>query len=324
MGVVDTIEALRRSHEAGLDLVEVAPDSTPPVCRILDFGKYKYELAKKEKANKAKAKTAEMKEVRLGRSMKIDPHDVGIRIDQARRFLMEGHKVQIVQHFRGGRLVTAQKLGQWLEVSERTIYRDIADLQSTGVPIDGEAGVGYMMREGFDLPPLMFTRDEIVALVAGARMVRAFGGATMARAAEEALVKIGAVLPDAEKDRIARTEIHAPMWVVSDADRAHIDRIERAVERREVLTLDYRDEAGRPSARDVRPLGLWFWGKVWTLVAWCEMRSDFRAFRIDRIASIIVAGRTYKPERGKQLADFYRSLERGERAGDTPGRASGY
>ena len=114
------------------------------------------------------------------------------------------------------------------------------------------------------------------------------------------------------------------MWVVSDADRAHIDHIERAVEKREVLTLDYRDEAGRPSARDVRPLGLWFWGKVWTLVAWCEMRSDFRAFRIDRIASVMVTGRTYKPERGKQLADFYRSMERGERAGDTPDRASGY
>ena len=94
---------------------------------------------------------------------------------------------QIVQHLRGGRLVTAQMLGQRLEVSERTIYRDIADLQSTGVPIDGEAGVGYIMREGYDLPPLMFTRDEIVALVAGARMVQAFGGAAMARAAAEAL-----------------------------------------------------------------------------------------------------------------------------------------
>jgi predicted DNA-binding transcriptional regulator YafY len=91
---------------------------------------------------------------------------------------------QIVQHLRGGRLVTAAKLANHLEVSERTIYRDIADLQSTGVPIDGEAGVGYIMREGFDLPPLMFTRDEIVALVAGARMTRAWGGAAMARAAE--------------------------------------------------------------------------------------------------------------------------------------------
>jgi predicted DNA-binding transcriptional regulator YafY len=231
---------------------------------------------------------------------------------------------QIVQHFRGGRLVTAQKLGQWLEVSERTIYRDIADLQSTGVPIDGEAGVGYMMREGFDLPPLMFTRDEIVALVAGARMVRAFGGAAMARAAEEALVKIGAVLPDAEKDRIARTEIHAPMWVVSDADRKAIDFIERAVEKRDVLALDYRDEAGRSSVRDVRPLGLWFWGKVWTLIAWCELRGDFRAFRVDRIAAIANSGRTFRPERGKQLADFYRTMERRDAYGDSSDRASGY
>jgi translation initiation factor IF-3 len=102
--VVDTIEALRRSHEAGLDLVEVSPEATPPVCRILDFGKYKYELAKKEKASKAKSKSVEMKEVRLGRSMKIDPHDVEIRLQQARRFLMEGHKVQIVQNFRGREL----------------------------------------------------------------------------------------------------------------------------------------------------------------------------------------------------------------------------
>ncbi|MEO9336507.1 YafY family protein [Mesorhizobium sp. SB112] len=216
---------------------------------------------------------------------------------------------QIVQHMRGGRLVTAHKLGQWLEVSERTIYRDIADLQSTGVPIDGEAGVGYIMREGFDLPPLMFTRDEIVALVAGARMVRAFGGATMARAAEEALVKIGAVLPEAERDRISRTEIHTPMWVVTDADRERIDLLERSVETRDVLTLDYRDEAGRTSLRDVRPLGLWFWGKVWTLAAWCEIRNDFRAFRIDRIVTITKPGRTFRPERGKQLADFYRTME---------------
>ena len=221
---------------------------------------------------------------------------------------------QIVQHLRGGRLVTARMLGERLEVSDRTIYRDIADLQSTGVPIDGEAGVGYLMREGFDLPPLMFTRDEIVALVAGARMVRAFGGAQMARAAEEALVKIGAVLPDPEKARIARTEIHMPDWVVSDAERKSIDLIERAVEARDVLSIDYSDEGGSASKRDIRPLGLWVWGKVWTLVAWCELRDDFRAFRIDRIAAIGKSGRTFRPERGKQLADFYRTMEvRGHR-----------
>lgn len=220
---------------------------------------------------------------------------------------------QIVQHLRGGRLVTARMLGERLEVSERTIYRDIADLQSTGVPIDGEAGVGYLMREGFDLPPLMFSRDEIVALVAGARMVRAFGGAQMARGAEEALVKIGAVLPDAEKARISRTEIHMPDWVIDDDQRKAIDVLEHAVEDRTVLSVDYSDEAGNGTRREIRPLGLWFWGKVWTLVAWCELRNDFRAFRIDRIGTMEPAGRGFKPERGKQLADFYRRMERAER-----------
>lgn len=220
---------------------------------------------------------------------------------------------QIVQNLRGGRLVTARMLAERLEVSERTIYRDIADLQSTGVPIDGEAGVGYLMREGYDLPPLMFTRDEIVALVAGARMVRAFGGAQMARAAEEALVKIGAVLPGQEKLRLSRTEIHMPDWVVDDASRRSIDLLERAIDERDVLRLAYTDEAGQTSARDVRPLGLWFWGKVWTLVAWCELRQDFRAFRIDRIAAIERTGKLFKPERGKQLVDYYRTIESHER-----------
>jgi len=101
VGVIETPEALRRAQEAGLDLVEIAATSSPPVCRIMDFGKFKYEQAKKEKANKAKSKSAELKEVRLGRSMKIDPHDVEIRLQQARRFLMDGDKVQIVQNFRG-------------------------------------------------------------------------------------------------------------------------------------------------------------------------------------------------------------------------------
>jgi translation initiation factor IF-3 len=130
VGVVDTIEALRRSHEAGLDLVEVAPDSTPPVCRILDFGKYKYEQAKKDKANKAKSKIAEMKEVRLGRSMKIDPHDVSIRIEQAHRFLLEGHKVQIVQNFRGRELMHRHLGDQRM----REIIDKLADVSRVETP----------------------------------------------------------------------------------------------------------------------------------------------------------------------------------------------
>jgi translation initiation factor IF-3 len=109
VGVVETEIALRRAREAGLDLVEVAGNAVPPVCRIMDFGKYKYEQSKKERATKAKTKTSELKEVRLGRSMKIDPHDISIRLEQARRFLLEGHKVQIVQNFRGREMLHKER-----------------------------------------------------------------------------------------------------------------------------------------------------------------------------------------------------------------------
>ncbi|GGA95735.1 DNA-binding transcriptional regulator [Brucella endophytica] len=216
---------------------------------------------------------------------------------------------QIVQRLRGGRLVTARQLAERLEVSERTIYRDIADLQSTGVPIDGEAGVGYILREGFDLPPLMFTRDEIVALVVGARLVRAWGGASMARGAEEALIKIESVLPKEDRSRIANTQIHAPAAYLSEHERRIIDLVERAVDGGNVLTIQYRDLEGRESGRDIRPLGLWFWGKVWTVIGWCELRTAFRTFRTDRISLAADSGRRFRPERGKTLADFYRQME---------------
>ena len=109
IGVLSVEDALNRAREVDLDLVEVSPDSDPPVCRILDFGKYRYEQSKKEKANRARSKTLEMKEVRLGRSMKIDPHDISIRLDQARRFLIDGHKVQIVQNFRGREMLHKER-----------------------------------------------------------------------------------------------------------------------------------------------------------------------------------------------------------------------
>lgn len=114
---------------------------------------------------------------------------------------------QIVQYLRGGRLLTAQIIAERLEVTKRTIYRDVADLIGSGVPIEGEAGVGYVMRAGYDLPPLMFNSEEIVALVAGAWMIRAWGGASMAAAAEEALVKIEAVLPDEASARAASVPV---------------------------------------------------------------------------------------------------------------------
>jgi predicted DNA-binding transcriptional regulator YafY len=215
---------------------------------------------------------------------------------------------QIVQHLRAGRLVTARTLADRLEVSVRTVYRDVADLQSTGVPIEGEAGVGYVMREGFDLPPLMFTREEVVALVAGARIVRAWGGAAMALAAEEALVKIEAVLPEDARARARAVPVHASSWDMPESLRLRIDEIEAAVEGRRRLVMGYRDAEGGETERVVRPLGLWFWGKVWTLVGWCELREDFRMFRLDRIGAM-AQGERFAVEKEKTLAAFYRRME---------------
>ncbi|RZU53625.1 HTH domain-containing protein [Krasilnikovia cinnamomea] len=218
---------------------------------------------------------------------------------------------QIVQHLRGGRLVTARQLAERLTVSERTIYRDIADLIRSGVPITGEAGIGYLMRAGFELPPLMFARDEIVALVAGARLIRAFGGTAMARASEEALVKISAVLPEAERRRAEAVPIHAFSVRTADADRARLDTLDAAIAARHTLTLDYEDRAGVLTRRDVRPLGLTFWGQAWTLVAWCELRQDPRMFRVDRIAAMEV-GATFPADSAQSLATVLAAMARDE------------
>lgn len=217
---------------------------------------------------------------------------------------------QIVQHLRGGRLVTAAKLAERLEVSERTIYRDVLDLQTNGVPINGERGVGYIMRSGFDMPPLMFTKAELVALTAGARFVKAWGGTDMAAAAQEALVKIEAVVPPDQMDRLGRVEIRAPGYHLRDEHRALLDRAEAAIEAREKLSLAYADAKGATTTRIIRPLALWYWGKTWTLVSWCELREDFRLFRVDRIADLTETGERFPNEKGKSLTDLYADMER--------------
>ena len=216
---------------------------------------------------------------------------------------------EIIQHLRGGRRTTAKALAEALEVSPRTIYRDIADLMASGVPISGEAGYGYVMEAGHDIPPLMFTRDEIVALVTGARIARAWGGATMARAAEEALIKISEVLPPDARTQAQSVEVHSFSPGMTQDVRERIDGIEAAVSERLRLRLSYADAFGNPTDRVVRPLGLWFWGKVWTLIAWCELRGDFRMFRLDRIVAMQPTGDRFNPEADKTLRSFYAEME---------------
>ncbi|WP_298492354.1 YafY family protein [uncultured Maritimibacter sp.] len=217
---------------------------------------------------------------------------------------------QIVQILRGGRLTRARDLAEKLEVSERTIYRDVADLIGSGVPIEGEAGVGYVMRAGYDLPPLMFTREEIVALVAGARMARTWGGLDMARAADDALSKIEAVLPEALRSRIATVRIHSVDFEGTDpVDRARLDLLEGASDRRVRVHFDYVDEKGQATVRRVRPLGLFFWGRTWMLTAWCEDRDAFRNFRVDRMDAVRL-GEAFRDERDKTLAAYYEQYGR--------------
>ena len=216
---------------------------------------------------------------------------------------------QIVQYLRGGRLITAAQIADKLEVTTRTIYRDIADLIGSGVPIEGEAGVGYVMRQGYDIPPLMFTKSEIIALVTGARMVQAWGGAAMAEAAVEALIKIEAVLPkalDVGTDNIPVNAMH--MGELDDSQRVLIDTLEDASRSKNRVSFDYRDKVGCASNRTVRPLCIWYWGKVWTLVSWCELRDDFRMFRIDRMGTV-KKGVTFRDEKGKTLHDFHAQSE---------------
>jgi predicted DNA-binding transcriptional regulator YafY len=215
---------------------------------------------------------------------------------------------RIVQLLRAGRLSTARSLAQKLEVSERTIYRDIQELQLSGMPIEGEAGVGYTLRRDFDIPPLMFDRQEITALVLGARMVKAWGGTEMAEAANNALRKIEVVLPPDLRDRIDQVQLYAPGFRVSKELRHRLDSLHHATIDRSVLDVEYSSEAGDLTRRRIRPLALVFWGGVWTLVGWCELRRDFRSFRVDRMQFISILDEIFTPQAGQTLADFLKQV----------------
>jgi predicted DNA-binding transcriptional regulator YafY len=210
---------------------------------------------------------------------------------------------QIVQHLRLRRTrTTARELARKLAVSERTIYRDVQDLGRSGVPIEGEAGVGYILR-GFDVPPLMFTREEIEALVVGARMVETWTTEPLAAAARQALAKIEAALPERLRAELGRSQIYAVDLRAKPDVRAALEATREAISAGRRLEFDYRREDGASTRRAVQPLGLYFWGNVWTLAAWCELREDFRSFRLDRMAGI-AAGAGFEPAPGRTLEDF--------------------
>jgi predicted DNA-binding transcriptional regulator YafY len=212
---------------------------------------------------------------------------------------------QIVQLLRVRRTSTrAADLAARLGISERTVYRDIRDLVLAGTPIDGEAGVGYRLRPGYDLPPLMFDRDEIQALVLGARIVRQFGDPALARASEAILQKVATVLPKDLAPMLDDTRLFVPGILDRRAWADAMAVAREALIARRKLRFAYADRNGDRTERTVRPLGIFFWGRTWTLAAWCEMRADFRNFRLDRAGGATMLDDRFAEEPGRTLRDM--------------------
>ncbi|WP_286240013.1 helix-turn-helix transcriptional regulator [Neptuniibacter halophilus] len=205
---------------------------------------------------------------------------------------------QILTLLRGRRTVlTARDLAERLQVSERTIYRDIQALSLSGMPIEGEAGVGYRLRPEFSLPPLMFDEEELEALLVGVRLVQGCSDQALGRSASRVLEKVRAVLP--EGARRCYPEEQEQEWLLvpgfhRDYTTRFGDQIRQAIKQQQVLWLHYQREDKQFSTREIWPLGLVFWGSVWTLIGWCELRDDYRMFRLDRIQQLELAERQFE------------------------------
>jgi len=215
---------------------------------------------------------------------------------------------RVVQMLRSGRLQTGAQLASKLEISTRTLYRDIADLQASGVAIEGEAGVGYTLRREMDLPPMQFTAEETTALVLGARMAATWGGERTGAAARDALNKLEATLPVAMREEMDTVQIYAPgSWMPKEM-RTRIDDLHVACVKMRVATFTYEKTEGSVTERRVRPLALAFWGDVWTMAAWCEKREDFRMFRLDRMRQVLVLEEIFTLKRGQRLKDYLKTM----------------
>ena len=201
--------------------------------------------------------------------------------------------------------VSGQAIADELGVSLRTVYRDIQTLIGQGAAIDGEAGVGFVLRPGFVLPPLMFSDDEIEALVLGLRFVTQRTDAPLERAAKDALAKIAAVLPEDLRETIAGVGLLAVPSAIDTLDLAPVRAAMRAETK---LIIDYADRKGEKTRRTVWPVALGFFDRVRVMVAWCELREGFRHFRADRIAKLRVTEKRY-PRRRRVLMKEWREAE---------------
>lgn len=202
------------------------------------------------------------------------------------------------------RPVSAERLAEELRVSVRTIYRDVVALNSQGATIEGEAGIGYVLRPGFLLPPLMFGDDEIEALVLGSRWVMQRGDRTLSAAARHALTKIAAVLPDDLKERVELSGVMVGPRQEDAPEPVDLSPIRAAIREEVKLKIFYCDEKGQRSDRVIWPIALAFFDRTRVVAAWCELRQDFRHFRADRIEKARPLKQRYPKRRRVLLKDW--------------------
>lgn len=210
--------------------------------------------------------------------------------------------VQILRRHR--RAVAGAVLAEELGVSLRTLYRDIDTLRAQGAPIDGEAGVGYVLRPGFMLPPLMFSEEEIEALVLGSRWVSERADGPLGKAARNVLAKIGAVLPADLRNSIDASGLLIGPGAPIAAGDAELTTIREAIRSERTMQVAYADEHGRITSRTIWPFALAFYDRTRVVAAWCELREDYRHFRTDRITALEVMPRRYPRRRGTLLKEW--------------------
>src|SRR6476661_277033 len=206
----------------------------------------------------------------------------------------------IIQALRTARKpMTAAALAKELEVTPRTVYRDIATLQARRVPIEGAAGVGYVLRKGFDLPPLMFTIDEVEAIAVGARMLKRVKDPALQHAADSVLAKVSVVVPEGLRPHIADAHVYVSPGMAADAQGADLAEIRAAIRDSRKLYIGYADEQGRRTNRTIWPIAMAYYVDVTLVGAWCELRADYRNFRVERIQASKVLDEHFDQDNGR-------------------------
>ncbi len=204
--------------------------------------------------------------------------------------------------------VTAAELSHELGVSERTIYRDISGLQGQGVPIEGEAGIGYVLRPGFHMPPLMFTIEELEAIVLGARLAGQRADKDLQKAADRVLSKVKSVIPDQMQSRMDRIPLYAPPTYWPSHNAGEMALIRECIRKEIKISIDYSDLKENVTTRIIWPVAVAFFAESTLLAAWCELRNDFRHFRIDRMQQVRTLEERFNGGGGRLLQSWERQV----------------